>query len=76
MRIQAKGAATSETAGRLRSPVRPNHASEETLSVNRWTAEGYLEVLTADRTERVRAEPFDAIEPTIGVQFGDDEQEP
>lgn len=50
--------------------------AEETLSVNRWTAEGYLEVLTADRTERVRAEPFDAIELRIGVLFGDDEEEP
>lgn len=29
----------------------------------------------ADRTERVRAEPFDAIELIIGVLFGDDEEE-
>jgi Uma2 family endonuclease len=50
--------------------------TEETLSVNRWTADGYTEVVAADRTERVRAEPFDAIELSIGVLFGDDEEEP
>ncbi|PKN40685.1 MAG: Uma2 family endonuclease, partial [Deltaproteobacteria bacterium HGW-Deltaproteobacteria-20] len=34
---------------------------------------GYLHVLGATRTERVRAEPFDAIELPVGVFFGDDE---
>jgi Uma2 family endonuclease len=48
---------------------------EETLAVNRWHADGYVEVLIADRTERVRAEPFDAIELRIGVLFGDDADE-
>ena len=35
---------------------------EETLAVHRWHPDGYVEVLVADCTERVRAEPFDAIE--------------
>jgi Uma2 family endonuclease len=33
-----------------------------TLSVLRWTETGYLNVLAAEAGERVRAEPFDAIE--------------
>jgi Uma2 family endonuclease len=48
---------------------------EETLSVQRWHADGYLEVLIADRDARVRAEPFDAIELPVGVLFGDDDDE-
>lgn len=49
---------------------------EATLSVHRWLREGYLEILVAERGERVRAEPFDAIEIDVGVLFGDDEAEP
>jgi Uma2 family endonuclease len=45
---------------------------EETLSVNRWHPDGYVEVLVADRSERVRAEPFEAIEISLAVLFGDD----
>jgi Uma2 family endonuclease len=45
---------------------------DETLSVQRWSADGYLEVLIAERGEKVRAEPFDAIEFRVGVLFGDD----
>jgi Uma2 family endonuclease len=45
---------------------------EETLAVHRWHPDGYVEVLIADRTERARAEPFDAIELAVGVVFGDD----
>jgi len=48
---------------------------EETLSVQRWHADGYLEVLIADRDARVRAEPFDAIELPVGVLFGDDDDD-
>jgi hypothetical protein len=33
-------------------------------------------VLIADRDERVRAEPFDAIELRVAVLFGDDDDEP
>ncbi|MBI5497307.1 MAG: Uma2 family endonuclease [Deltaproteobacteria bacterium] len=41
-----------------------------TLSVLRWTAEGYLTALTAEQSEVVRAEPFDAIELRLPVVFG------
>jgi len=47
----------------------------ETLSVQRWHADGYVEVLIAERGERVRAEPFGAIELQVGVLFGDDPAE-
>lgn len=46
---------------------------DETLTVYRWTEEGYLYVLGAQRGERVRAEPFEAIDLQVGVLFGDDE---
>jgi Uma2 family endonuclease len=45
---------------------------EETLAVYRWHVDGYVEVLMADRTERVRAEPFEELELSVGVLFGDD----
>jgi Uma2 family endonuclease len=54
----------------LLDPVR------ETLSVLRWSPDGFIEVLSAMRGERVRAEPFDAIELSMGVFFGDDDEEP
>jgi Uma2 family endonuclease len=44
----------------------------EILTVHRWAPEGYLQVLTAERGERVRAEPFDAIEWPVGMLFGDE----
>jgi len=47
----------------------------ETLSVHRWHADGYLEVLVAERGERVRAEPFGDIELSVGVLFGDEPDE-
>ena len=47
---------------------------DETLAVYRWATEGYLHVLGARRGERVRAEPFDAVELTVGVLFGEDEE--
>lgn len=49
--------------------------AEATLLVYRWTADGYTDVLSAERGERVRAEPFDAIDLAVGVFFGDDEDE-
>jgi Uma2 family endonuclease len=49
--------------------------AEESLSVNRWTPEGYLEVLAADRADRVRAEPFEALELNVATFFGDDGDE-
>ena len=46
---------------------------EETLTVYRWTPDGYLVALTAERLDRVRAEPFDAVELSVGSLFGDDD---
>lgn len=47
----------------------------ETLSVYRWTPDGYLNVLIAERGERVRAEPFAAIELPLAAFFGDDDDD-
>jgi Uma2 family endonuclease len=47
--------------------VDPEH---RTLTVMRWTADGYLTVLTAAEEDVVRAEPFDAIELDVGMLFG------
>ncbi len=43
-----------------------------TLAVYRWHADGYLEVLAAERGQVVRAEPFDAIELPVSGLFGDE----
>ena len=48
----------------------------ETLTVHRWHADGYLEVLVAERGQRVRAEQFEVIEIEVGLLFGEDELEP
>jgi Uma2 family endonuclease len=48
---------------------------EESLSVSRWTPEGYMESLTAERGERVLPEPFEAIPLLVGVLFGDEEED-
>jgi Uma2 family endonuclease len=47
----------------------------ETLSVHRWSPDGYIEVVIAERGERVRAEPFADIELQVGVLFGDEPDE-
>ncbi len=49
--------------------------TEETLLVHRWGPDGYIEVLAAERNERVRAEPFEALELRVGVLFGDEDEE-
>lgn len=43
---------------------------EQTLSAFRWTATGYLLVRAAGAGERVRVEPFDAIELDVAEMFG------
>jgi Uma2 family endonuclease len=48
---------------------------DETLAVYRWHADGYVEVLIAERHERVRPEPFDAIDLHVASLFGEDEDE-
>jgi Uma2 family endonuclease len=45
---------------------------DATLTVMRWSADGYVTLLRAERAERVRAEPFQAIELAVGTLFGDD----
>lgn len=42
---------------------------EESLRVCRWHSDGYTVVLIAERDERVRAEPFDAIELSVATLF-------
>jgi Uma2 family endonuclease len=45
---------------------------EQSLSVFRWTSEGYLLALAAERGEQVRAEPFVDVELDVGALFGDE----
>jgi Uma2 family endonuclease len=45
------------------------------LFVYRRHDDGYLEVLAAQRGQRVRAEPFEAIEISVGALFGDDDDD-
>lgn len=50
--------------------------ADETLSAFRWTATGYLLVLAARTGDRVRVEPFDAIELDVAEIFGHEASEP
>lgn len=45
---------------------------DATLTVVRWSTDGYVTLLRAERTERVRPEPFAAVELVVGTLFGDD----
>lgn len=45
---------------------------DSTLTVMRWSDEGYVTLPRAERGETVRAAPFDAIEVEVGVLLGDD----
>ncbi|MGK4005452.1 Uma2 family endonuclease [Sorangium sp. So ce1036] len=45
---------------------------DQTLMVYRWTPEGYLLILTAERGERVRAGPFVEVELDMDALFGDE----
>src|SRR5262249_54033216 len=49
---------------------------DETLSVFRWTPDGYLLALAAERGDRVRAEPFGEIERSVRPLFDEDDDEP
>jgi Uma2 family endonuclease len=49
------------------------HPEEQILIVQRWTARGYLTILSASAGQTVRAQPFDAIEIRVGELFGDDD---
>lgn len=46
---------------------------QELLTVLRLEPQGYVEVLRAGRSNRVRAEPFDALDLPVGVLFGEDD---
>lgn len=72
--------ASRDTVHKLRSYHRagvPHYwivdPAARTLTVYRWQAEGYLAVLSATPPERVRAEPFDAIELSVAAMFGDED---
>ncbi|MGK3992854.1 Uma2 family endonuclease [Sorangium sp. So ce1024] len=45
---------------------------EQTLMVYRWTPDGHLLILAAERGERVRAEPFVEVELDMDALFGDE----
>jgi Uma2 family endonuclease len=45
---------------------------DATLTVMRWSREGYVTLLVAERPEVVRAEPFEAVELSVGTLFGED----
>lgn len=45
----------------------PEH---ETLTVYRWSPEGYVVHLSAGKRERVRAAPFEEIEIEVALLFG------
>lgn len=49
---------------------------DRTLTVHRHGPDGYVIVLRAGADERVRAEPFDAIELPVAVLLGDDPDDP
>jgi Uma2 family endonuclease len=48
---------------------------DTTLTVMRWSSDGYVTLLRAERGEIVRAEPFEQIEFAVGTLFGDDPPE-
>ncbi|MEZ4446944.1 MAG: Uma2 family endonuclease [Polyangiaceae bacterium] len=45
---------------------------DATLTVMRWSADGYITVMRAERGETVHPEPFEAIALAVGTLFGDD----
>lgn len=81
--VVSPGSAKDDTIKKLRSY---HHASvphywiadprDATLTVMRWSADGYVTILRAERGEVVRAEPFDAVELVVGTLFGDDPPDP
>jgi hypothetical protein len=54
-----------------RGTARPTTA----LTVMRWSPDGYVTLLRAERGETVRPEPFPQIELAVGTLFGDDPPE-
>ncbi|SRR6266545_2411948 len=48
---------------------------DTTLTVMRWSVDGYITRMRAERGEVVRAEPFEAVELVVGTLFGEDPPE-
>lgn len=48
---------------------------DDSLTVLRWSPDGFTEILLAQRGERVRAEPFEAVLLQVGVLFGENDEE-
>jgi len=46
---------------------------EKLLLVHRWSPAGYTIVLSATSGQRIRAEPFEAIEINVGLLFGEED---
>ncbi|HEU4732332.1 MAG TPA: Uma2 family endonuclease [Kofleriaceae bacterium] len=55
--------------------VDPRDPRDATLTVMRWSADGYVTLMRAERGEAVRPEPFQQIELAVGTLFGDDPPE-
>lgn len=49
---------------------------DTTLTVMRWSRDGYVTLLRAERGETVRAEPFEAVELAVATLFGEDPPDP
>lgn len=45
---------------------------DATLTVMRWSGDGYVTIMRAERGEVVRAERFDTLELAVGTLFGND----
>jgi Uma2 family endonuclease len=80
--ILSPGNASDDTVKKLRLYQRsmvPHYwiidSRDSTLTVMRWSADGYVTLMRAERTETVRAEPFEAIELAVATLFGDDPPE-
>lgn len=48
---------------------------DATSTVMRWSKDGYVTVMRAERGEVIRAEPFEAVDLPVGLLFGDDPTE-
>ncbi len=77
--IVSPGNATDDTVRKLRLYHRiavPHYwlvdPRDATLTVMRWSPDGFVTVMRAERGELVRPEPFEAIELPVGTLFGDD----
>ncbi len=78
--IVSPGNATDDTIKKLRLYHRaqvPHYWLVDpragTLTVLRWSADGYVTILSAERGEVVRPQPFEAIELAVGTLLGDDD---